>query len=249
MILRRRMSHVSQQNWFAVVLDFIIVVLGVAVGFQLTGYYDERQRQAAESTYLTRFSTDYGIYQTLLVCRTDNEAFLVTSLNALIAEIDGSLEPDPNQRANILLALNLSHVNQPGLAFDGNTSSLAGEDLVKTVRDDELRGWILSAQSIAGYAETQLIQISSFFVTIPRFDAMTTRVWDEQFGGWTISDYDIAAMRAHPTLRNDLISLVNLHRAAEITDRRLLTSVTNVLDRLVELDVRDHQPAQCANYT
>lgn len=248
MILRRMMSHVSQQNWFAVVLDFIIVVLGVAVGFQLTGYYDERQRQAAEDTYLARFDTDFSIYQSLLTCRTESEAFIIEALNTLIAEIDGIATPDAEQRADILLALNMSHVNQPGLVFDENTSAMAGGDLVRTVQDDALRGWIMSAQSIAGYAVTQQAQISAFFLTIPRLDPMTTRSWDETYGGWTVSDYDLAAMRAHPTLRDDLINLVNLHRAAELTDLRLLNSVNSLLSRLVELGVRDDRPAQCPEY-
>lgn len=245
MILRRFMEHVSDQNWFAVVLDFLIVVLGVAVGFQLTGYYDERQRQRTETTYLAGIATDYTIYQTLLICRTEGEARLVRALNGLIEEIDRDVTPNPEQRAEILGALPMSHVVQPGLAMEGNTSALVSGDLVKTISDGELRGRILAAQSIGSVTVTQLDQLSELYLTVPRFDALTTRSWNVALGFWVVSDYDLDAMRTHPTLRDDLINLVNLHRAAEMTDLRLLVSVNNVLDRLVEMGVREERPGRC----
>lgn len=34
MLLRRVLLHVRQQNWFAVLLDFVIVVVGVFIGVQ-----------------------------------------------------------------------------------------------------------------------------------------------------------------------------------------------------------------------
>ena len=42
MILRRITKHVKDQNWFAVALDFIIVVLGVFIGLQISNWNDAR---------------------------------------------------------------------------------------------------------------------------------------------------------------------------------------------------------------
>lgn len=42
MLLRRMMEHVTDQNWFAVGLDFFIVVSGVALAFQLTSWAQDR---------------------------------------------------------------------------------------------------------------------------------------------------------------------------------------------------------------
>jgi len=53
MLLRRMISHVEDQNWFAVVLDFFIVVGGVLVAFQLTTW-GERQA-AAERAKVSLF--------------------------------------------------------------------------------------------------------------------------------------------------------------------------------------------------
>ena len=42
MILRRFIRHVQDQNWFAVALDFVIVVFGVFMGFQVQQWNQER---------------------------------------------------------------------------------------------------------------------------------------------------------------------------------------------------------------
>lgn len=42
MILRRVTRHVKDQNWFAVGLDFVIVVVGVFIGIQVANWNDER---------------------------------------------------------------------------------------------------------------------------------------------------------------------------------------------------------------
>lgn len=50
MIVRRLREHVSHHNWFAVAVDFIIVVLGVFVGIQASNWNQARveRRQARE---------------------------------------------------------------------------------------------------------------------------------------------------------------------------------------------------------
>ncbi len=48
MILRRVMEHVKAQNWTAVALDFVIVVVGVFIGIQVSNWNDE---QATRTSY------------------------------------------------------------------------------------------------------------------------------------------------------------------------------------------------------
>lgn len=38
MFLRRITQHVSQQNWTAVAIDFVIVVVGVFIGIQVSNW-------------------------------------------------------------------------------------------------------------------------------------------------------------------------------------------------------------------
>jgi hypothetical protein len=58
MLLRRIMKHVDEQNWFAVLLDFLIVVVGIFVGLQVDNWNEERKARAEEQEYLARLSED-----------------------------------------------------------------------------------------------------------------------------------------------------------------------------------------------
>ena len=55
MILRRIAEHVRAQNWFAVFLDFVIVVMGVFVGIQVSNWNAERLRAARAEAARDRF--------------------------------------------------------------------------------------------------------------------------------------------------------------------------------------------------
>ena len=54
MILRRVTEHVKAQNWFAVALDFLIVVVGVFIGIQVSNWNDARAQRAYERTFLSQ---------------------------------------------------------------------------------------------------------------------------------------------------------------------------------------------------
>jgi hypothetical protein len=54
MLLRTLTQHVKDQNWFAVGLDFFIVVLGVFIGLQVQQWANDQERQKREATYLER---------------------------------------------------------------------------------------------------------------------------------------------------------------------------------------------------
>lgn len=52
MILRRIKAHVENENWFAVGIDFIIVVVGVFLGIQIGNWNEARVSQVQEANYL-----------------------------------------------------------------------------------------------------------------------------------------------------------------------------------------------------
>ncbi len=54
MILRRVMKHVTDQNWFAVGIDFVIVVVGVFMGFQVQQWATNAGQRESEKGYLNR---------------------------------------------------------------------------------------------------------------------------------------------------------------------------------------------------
>lgn len=61
MILRRLTEHVKAQNWFAVALDFVIVVTGVFIGLQVNNWNEARQQRLREARYLERLDAEMDV--------------------------------------------------------------------------------------------------------------------------------------------------------------------------------------------
>lgn len=58
MRLRRITTHLNEQNWIAVILDFVIVVIGVFVGLQVSNWNEARHDAVRGDEYLERIHTD-----------------------------------------------------------------------------------------------------------------------------------------------------------------------------------------------
>ena len=69
MILRRVIQHVREQNWTAIAIDFVIVVVGVFLGIQLGNWNADRADRAAYARALERLDaeieTNLGILDAL----------------------------------------------------------------------------------------------------------------------------------------------------------------------------------------
>lgn len=59
MLLRRMIEHVKAQNWTAVGLDFVIVVVGVFIGIQVANWNEDRKSRAEEQAILLQLEEEF----------------------------------------------------------------------------------------------------------------------------------------------------------------------------------------------
>lgn len=59
MILRRLAQSLKEQNWTAICVEFVLLVLGVFLGMQATNWNEARQERAQEAEYLARLNRDF----------------------------------------------------------------------------------------------------------------------------------------------------------------------------------------------
>ena len=77
MILRRITEHVKAQNWFAVGIDFFIVVVGVFIGIQVANWNAARKDRAEEAIFLE------ALYQDVLELEKSSNQLVKTRIEAL----------------------------------------------------------------------------------------------------------------------------------------------------------------------
>ena len=78
MLLRRFMQHVKDQNWFAVGLDVVVVIVGIFLGMQVQQWYEDIKDREIEQTYYLKFIDDLN-----------NE---LTTINDLVTDTNARIE-------------------------------------------------------------------------------------------------------------------------------------------------------------
>jgi len=99
MVLRRITEHVKSQNWFAVGLDFFIVVIGVFIGIQVSNWNEARLTRESETLVLTRLSADHTHISDQIAASIETYVGIFDALSRLMEDInaEGSLPDDPEQ--------------------------------------------------------------------------------------------------------------------------------------------------------
>ena len=72
MLLRRITKHVTDQNWFAVFIDFLIVVTGILIAFQITSWSEARGESERVNEILYELRTDLNADITLYTAAIDS---------------------------------------------------------------------------------------------------------------------------------------------------------------------------------
>ncbi len=109
MILRRVIAHFRKQEWTAIALDFLIVVVGVFIGLQVNNWNEARADFQREASYLAALKDDFGAVITELesdIARYEEIASLMTMLpeQSRMVKPDASLS-DLNDAARHLIAM------------------------------------------------------------------------------------------------------------------------------------------------
>ena len=66
MLLRRISAHIRGENWSAVVLDLLVVVVGLFLGLQIDTWWEGQKEARIESTYLQEIREDFELNKSSL---------------------------------------------------------------------------------------------------------------------------------------------------------------------------------------
>lgn len=93
MILRRLTQHIEDQNWFAVALDFLIVVVGVFIGLQVANWNDVSRAAAKEGAVIEQLHAEFT--ETLVETRTAkiNSDLALEKTREVLRVIRDQIEP------------------------------------------------------------------------------------------------------------------------------------------------------------
>ena len=59
MILRRLTGHIHQENWFAIILELVVIVVGLFLAFQLDRWYESQRIKSDLQAPLVSLTEDF----------------------------------------------------------------------------------------------------------------------------------------------------------------------------------------------
>jgi len=254
MILRSVMKHVHDQNWFAVFLDFVIVVVGVFIGIQVANWNEARREDSAGRAYLDRIREDLAIDRSTLESRGQFWNVVRNYGEGALGYLeDGSLVEDSAWKT-LLVLYHATQVWGFSLYEPTYREMISAGDL-GLIPDPELR------RALGDYYGASFEQKSLVFQLIPPYRDtvrgmmpwdIQNYIWDRCFESWGLDQYrlldcdaPISEERAHPLLerfaeRTEVVEqLRNWLRNLELMQiwQVQLIEVSNNLDRRIELSM------------
>jgi len=124
MILRRITQHVQDQNWTAIGIDFVIVVVGVFLGIQVSNWNGERAMRAEERDLLARMVIEASDASAEMEAYREQHAFILDGATRLAVRLgDASCLPmDDEMKA---LAMGIVDFPPPRFSLPNAEEALA----------------------------------------------------------------------------------------------------------------------------
>ena len=159
MILRRITEHVKAQNWTAVAIDFLIVVVGVFIGIQVSNWNDAQGDKRIAREYIERIQEDLLANQVNLESRIGYYNGIKSHAIRALSALEGPHEE--LGEAFLIDAYQASNVIATPIVRDAY-DELLSVGAVNTVADAQVR------QHLANYYQTNT-RVDIFLRKIPLY--------------------------------------------------------------------------------
>jgi hypothetical protein len=241
MLLRRVSKHVKDQNWFAVFIDFLIVVLGILIAFQITEWNEGQQTNKREKSILLQLEEEFTVIKSAIEKQNSLRSEYVENLSELI----GILQSDEAVADELKIKKGLESARATGrrpaqsaaylqLMASGELTMLSSEDLQQSLvnyetllqRDafmfPELTNSVTEEISTNRFVDynIQAIKIVGAGVDTNNSDNSTSEL---------IRLYDLKGLK---TFENRYELMYVLHITILSSDENLLTLVKQILNQI-----------------
>ncbi len=154
MLLRRISSHVRNENWFAVFIDFLVVVVGLFIGFQIDTWWEGRKDARLEGAYLAEIREDFDANKLALSSSIGGTEENILSMIALHEQ--SSLSTPTMSVSELNEKFSLVQSMPTFIAIRRTYSNLTGSGDLKFIQNRELKNAL--AEYYAGADLIVLIQ-------------------------------------------------------------------------------------------
>jgi len=137
MILRRVIEHFRKQEWTAIFLDFIIVVLGVFLGVQVNGLVADAADRRREQAYLVSLRNDFAVISAELQSDAGAFASIADKMKFLLDQSRMAAPSASNEELNAAAAALIEMEGTPMVS--GTYEAITGSGELEIIRSKKVK--------------------------------------------------------------------------------------------------------------
>jgi hypothetical protein len=245
MILRRVIQHVKKQEWTAIWIDLVIVVVGVFIGIQVANWNEARRDREVEREYLDRLRQE--IAAILLEARSTRDGLAkekvqMDELIRFLAMGQGSADMDVRH----CTAASRSHIYAAAIYYPPTIKELISTGRILLVRDPAVRTAIMAYDQ----ANTNMTQLRTDIQIDRRLLARhyPALIDSSRSIEWSGVRCDFEGMRRDKAFLNDFIDNARRYTAyVEALGDYQTEALTTLAKALEPHSPRSPQPEQTDN--
>lgn len=240
MILQNISKAIREQNYYAVALEFVIVIAGVVIGFQINAWAEHRTSRIAEFAFYVRLNEELKEFDELQDRSLDRRRRAYGDLADAVAILQSPDGADLSREQCYAIVIS-SHatVGVSNLASVDELLRAEGLDLISDrLLRQRLAQFIGEAERLQEYRVVD-VDLVSLQLEFPELMEVTSYIQDNGEVRLAAS-CDTGAMRAHRGFRNALMA--NFDWQDSLVNYRLvpfLQSRVQLSERLAELLERE----------
>ena len=195
MRLRRFTSHLKQQDWFAVALDILVVVVGIYIGLQVNNLNEERKEREEEFEFMSRLLDDavYNEQQIKnIISRHQNRAVMAKQALDVLLDPNVQFEDPALSMFHMLLSVDIASLR----LYTGTYDELISSGKMGLLRDVKLKMLVQDEAGIHRFAQGSLENFRSIATSpIPYSWKHTTYSQGQTNFGQLPESYDFDTLR------------------------------------------------------
>lgn len=245
MLLRRMMGHVKHQNWLAVFLDFVIVVAGILIAFQITQWNENRRERERETYVLERLTEDVRSIQSQAHAYTRDYQRRADAAGRIL-QTALSDEPLPDEQPLLLEDLNQVFIRLTPIQRSPTFVELISSGELGVIQNNTLRESLIQFDlNIQSALQSDGIQVEFWIRNGAPLFAHT--ILDDQLGvdwqhsAYRVGSFDFSALRSDDTQISALSWIRRMHMFAANFSSDIATRA-DALAELLERYQEEQQP-------
>lgn len=216
MILKRLAKGIRQQDWFTVVIEILVVVVGLLLGLQIDDWNNTRLERQEERVYLERISAELDDYIKDFEAVRQRRAYVEERLTSFSDALYGRTRRD-DLTAEECRAIISSHILAAYVAPLPALSELTTSGRMQLLRNEDLRAAIVATQ-LARERVTELMTASNleafnFRSRYPELIRVESYFDEEEQSVRVRAECDLQGMQNNQAFRNEASTNLDLYDA------------------------------------